>query len=269
MTDFAKFVAVVKTYSPRLQRDLGIAGFQADGVFGNLGEESCGMTELHQKHGNGLGWAQWDDRRKAFEKWCADRGVTPLDDEANYTYLVHELLTTENRALLALRGTRTRDQATAVFMTKFERPGKPALDVRMNWAKRAEAARLEAEKANVSLFSPTAPVATPLPVAAPLVVPAAPLGAPVAAVAGPAAVAEALAAPVPAAVAAPAPAVAHNPDQLLAAIEALYVKLLDFATNLAVSKGVPAPAVSVARMLINQVDVPKYAVNYLLKLAAK
>jgi hypothetical protein len=253
-----KFNTVVATFGPRFQRDLGLKGFQVDGIFGNLGHESRGMTALHEEgqaaNKGGIGWNQaTGPRRRQFEAFAATLGLPVQDDEANYRFIVHELETTESASLAALKATRSRDQATSVFMQKNERPGVPALESRIKWAKLAEAARLNQEKANVSLFNNPAPVAPP-------VAPAAPLGAPVAAVAGPVAVAEALA---------PAALEAHNPDQLLAAIEALYVKLLDFLATTAVSKGVPAPAVSVARMLINQVDVPKYAVNYLLKLAAK
>ncbi len=139
------FSSKVMKYSPRLQKDVGIKGFQADGVFGNLGEETKGFTQLHQVGGNGLGWAQWDDRRPHFELYARTKNLSVEDDEANYGFLVQELLTTELHALEALKATRTRDDATRVFMQSFERPGVPALDVRIRWAERAEKARLQQE----------------------------------------------------------------------------------------------------------------------------
>jgi hypothetical protein len=122
------FASKVAKYSPRLQKDVVIKGFQADGVFGNLGEESNGFSQLHQVGGNGLGWAQWDDRRQNFEKWASDHGLTVEDDEANYGFLVHELKTTENHALAALQATRTRDDATrSVHGTSLNVQGCPLL----------------------------------------------------------------------------------------------------------------------------------------------
>lgn len=208
-------------------------------MFGNFGHESAGLTAMHEigqaANKGGVGWNQaTGPRRRAFEAFAASLGLPVSSDEANVAFIIHECLTSEKASIAALKLTKTRDAATACFMQKNERPGVPALDSRLKWAKVAEAARLQAEKSipQVSILSPA---------------PAAPVAAPV---------------PAPVAV---APA---GNDALLAAVEALYVKLLDFVAATAVSKGVPSAAVSVARMLLTQFDVPKYAVNYLLKLAA-
>lgn len=150
MTDV--FAAKVMKFSPRMQADVGIKGFQADGVFGNLGEETAGFSELQEEHPvvagsrGGFGWPQWTgSRRVAYEQWCTVNKLDPSDDEANYGFLKHELLTTFLHCLQALRATRTRDDAVRVFEQLYEIAGVAAINVRILWAKRAEAARLQAE----------------------------------------------------------------------------------------------------------------------------
>jgi hypothetical protein len=148
MTDL--FATKVTTYTARLQRDLTIKGFQADGIFGNIGHECNGFKSLQEQSPiagrGGYGWMQWTGpRRVKFENWCRDNNRSVNDDEANYLYLIHESTNDERAALEALRLTHTRDDAVRVWMEKNERPGVPALDSRISWAKRAEAARLQAE----------------------------------------------------------------------------------------------------------------------------
>lgn len=227
-----KFELAVVTYGPRFQKTLGLQGFQVDGIFGNLGHESAGLTIYHEvglpEDKGGVGWEQaTGSRRRQFEAWSAAHKLDPKSDEANVSFIINELKTTEAAALDALRRTKTRDEATKVFMEKDERPGVQALSSRIQWAAVAEKARVAAESKSMTEVVP---------------VPAAPV------------------------VAAPA---ADPNAALLSALEGLWTKFVDFVAAQAIAKGVPAAAVNVVKMLLGTVDIPKYLLQFLLGLAAK
>lgn len=128
----------------RLQEDFDLTKEQAAGIVGNLGHESGGLKEMQEKNPvvpgsrGGFGWAQWTGpRRRAFEKWAADKGLDPTSDEANYGFLKHELQTTERGALAALRKTDTVQEATMAFEDSYERAGVKNYPSRYRWANRA------------------------------------------------------------------------------------------------------------------------------------
>ena len=161
------FNSIVVAYTARLQRDLNILGFQADGIFGNLGQESAGFASLQEiaptvaGSAGGYGWAQWTGpRRKAYLAFCTAHGIKPEAHESNYRYLVEDLTKNYPAVLDALRKTTTRDAAVQLVMDRYEVPGVPAYDSRITWAKRAEAARVQAE----SQTEPKGPVMVDTPV---------------------------------------------------------------------------------------------------------
>lgn len=132
---------------PRLMKDLVLHDFQAAGMVGNFGQESRMGELFHQVGGNAIGLAQWDgDRKQQFLDFCASIGKAPEDPESSYSFLIKELLSTENTSLKALKATETLEDATEVFCKKFERPGKPMMEKRLAYAERA----LEAYKATSS-----------------------------------------------------------------------------------------------------------------------
>jgi hypothetical protein len=125
-----------------LMKDVGITDFQAGGVLGNIGHECDGFRHFQEigikPPKGGWGWCQWTGvRRTAFTEWVAQLGYAPESDVANYGFLVHELKTNEQNALVYLKKTRGLEEATNSFMEKFERPGAPHLASRLVWAKRA------------------------------------------------------------------------------------------------------------------------------------
>jgi hypothetical protein len=125
-----------------LIRDVDITDFQAGGVLGNIGHECAGFRHFQEigivPPKGGWGWCQWTGpRRRAFEQWASQQGHDFKSDEANYGFLVHELHTTEQNALLALKKTGSLQEATKSFMDRFERPGAPHLSSRLTWAARA------------------------------------------------------------------------------------------------------------------------------------
>ena len=102
----------------------GLTKNQAKGIYGNIMQESGGKHNIvsRDRH-NSYGLAQWTGTRKArlFSKY----GTNPTVNQ-QLEYLWDELNSTEKSALNALRNTTTVEDATKVFMQKFERPA--------NWA---------------------------------------------------------------------------------------------------------------------------------------
>ena len=102
----------------------GLTKNQAKGIYGNIMQESGGKHNIVSRDGhNSYGLAQWTGTRKArlFSKY----GTNPTVNQ-QLEYLWDELNSTEKGALNALRNTTTVEDATKVFMQKFERPA--------NWA---------------------------------------------------------------------------------------------------------------------------------------
>lgn len=102
----------------------GLTKNQAKGIYGNIMQESGGKHNIVSRDGhNSYGLAQWTGIRKArlFSKY----GTNPTVNQ-QLEYLWSELNSTEKGALNALRNTSTVEDATKVFMQKFERPA--------NWA---------------------------------------------------------------------------------------------------------------------------------------
>lgn len=102
----------------------GLTKNQAKGIYGNIMQESGGKPNIVSRDGyNSYGLAQWTGPRKArlFSKY----GTNPTVNQ-QLEYLWSELNSTEKGALNALRNTSTVEDATKVFMQKFERPANGA-----------------------------------------------------------------------------------------------------------------------------------------------
>ncbi len=132
----------------RLSADLGLTLTQAAGIVGNLGFESGGfksLQEIDPQGGlGGYGWAQWTGpRRRSFERWCAQNGLKPSSDEANYGYLLVELRGAYRRTVDAVKQTATLDDAVFSVGETYERPGGttathlPGFSARVHYAERA------------------------------------------------------------------------------------------------------------------------------------
>jgi hypothetical protein len=112
-------------YMRGLVQDLNLSPEQAAGVVGNLAAES-GLLAV-QEHSpisgrGGYGVAQWTGpRRDAFEAWARTKGLALDSYEANYGFLVRELLTTHAKSLKQLRLTTTAKAAAETFGYWFER----------------------------------------------------------------------------------------------------------------------------------------------------
>jgi hypothetical protein len=135
-----------------LMNDLNLKMENSAGLVGNLGGESGGFEVLQETRPTvpgskgGRGWAQWtgyaanNHRRKDFEDWCAANNFDPNSDEGNYSFLVHELLTTEKGALERIRAANGLLEATRAAHLYYERSGDQSwteTDRRLVWARRA------------------------------------------------------------------------------------------------------------------------------------
>lgn len=98
----------------------GLTLNQAKGIYGNLMQESGGNIKAISGDGhNSYGIAQWTGKRKStlFSMY----GTRPsLDNQLDFLWW--ELNNTEKASLEALKNTNTVEEATRVFMRKFERP---------------------------------------------------------------------------------------------------------------------------------------------------
>ena len=126
-----------------LMRDLpGLTAAQTGGILGNLGHECAGFRSLHQigmpEGQGGYGWAQWDGaRREAFFQWARDHGLQWPSDDANYSYLLHELQNSERGSLQELLLQTSVEAAVVSFDSRFERSGVKAMESRIRYARLA------------------------------------------------------------------------------------------------------------------------------------
>jgi uncharacterized protein (TIGR02594 family) len=139
----ADFITKAPSIMRDLMRDLpGLTATQAGGILGNIGHECGGFQQLLQlgvpEGQGGMGWCQWDGaRREAFLKWANDHVQPWRSPEANYSYLVNELRTTEAGALEELMRQSSLEAAVVSFDNRFERSGVKALDKRIRYARLA------------------------------------------------------------------------------------------------------------------------------------
>jgi hypothetical protein len=167
----------------RLIGDFNISILDAAAIAGNAGHESLGFTKLQEMKPvvagsrGGYGWFQWTGpRRRDYEGWCRTKGLDPASDEANYGFLVHELRTTEKRAIPATMSAKNLRDKVIAFEMAFERAGVKHYDSRVRWAEIAlEAHGLDGAKPGATAPAPDAtpapspePKPTPSPAPAPL-----------------------------------------------------------------------------------------------------
>lgn len=102
----------------------GLTKTQAKGIYGNLMQESNGKLNILSKDGyNSYGLAQWTGPRKVrlFNLY----GSNP-NKQQQLEFIWTELNSTHKNALKALQNSQTVEEATKVFMDKFEKPATHA-----------------------------------------------------------------------------------------------------------------------------------------------
>lgn len=135
-----------KDWAGRLMKDLmekeGLSKEAAAGVVGNLSHETGNFTAMQEKNPSagrgGYGIAQWTGpRRKNFEKYAADNGLSPDSYEANFGFLHQELNSSYAGVLKGLKGAGSVAEATDLFARDFEAPGVMAMDKRLSASEQA------------------------------------------------------------------------------------------------------------------------------------
>lgn len=85
----------------------------------------------------GYGLNQWTGpRRRQYEAFAAERGVSPDDLNAQLDFTVYELQGPEKAAWSALQGAGDAETAARIYSERFLRPGMPHMDKRLSEARR-------------------------------------------------------------------------------------------------------------------------------------
>lgn len=142
-------IAHFRAVAPKFMRRLHAAFPQLDeddlaAIFGNAGHESKGLTDDQEDKPvvkgsrGGANWMQWTGpRRKALEKFAADKKLDPNGDEAAFQFLVTELRGPEKRAIPAVMAAVSLEDKVKAFEKAFLRAGVKHYPSRLEWAKRA------------------------------------------------------------------------------------------------------------------------------------
>lgn len=138
--------ALFRKHAPRLMRDLmrdlAWSKLSAAGAAGNAGHESGGFTQLQELNPTvkgsrgGLGWFQWTGpRRRQFEAFLKERGLSAGSYEGNYGFLLHELKGSEKATVQKVsRANTTLYDKVVAFELAFERAGVKHYPGRLRWA---------------------------------------------------------------------------------------------------------------------------------------
>jgi hypothetical protein len=143
----SKFTELAPRVMAQLMQRYGLSVEDAAAILGNAGHESGGLIQLQEINPTvrgsrgGIAWFQWTGpRRKAFERWADTNGFSYASDEASIGFLNYELLTSEKRALDALRAAQGLEAKVKAFENAFERSSVKAYASRTKWARQALAA---------------------------------------------------------------------------------------------------------------------------------
>lgn len=113
---------------------------------GNGGGESAGFTAMQEIDPTGggtggLGWFQWtgltkkNPRRANFIAYMREHDLTIKDDEAHIGFLIHELQTSERKAIAATARAVGLDAKVIAFEKAYERAGIKHYPTRIAYAK--------------------------------------------------------------------------------------------------------------------------------------
>lgn len=113
----------------------GLKPHIAAGIVGNLMHESGLNPGVTGDGGKARGIAQWHpDRFSKLTAWANQNNRNPFSLEAQLDFVLEEP-GEGPRAMRQLEGAQNSGQAAAIFSNTYERPGIPALDKRMGYAR--------------------------------------------------------------------------------------------------------------------------------------
>lgn len=118
----------------------GFTNQAAAGIVGNLLAES-GINPKSEQYGGGpgRGIAQWSvgERWQTYLKFAKNRKLDPLDLDAQLRFIIHEMPSQMGESAKTIKTMTDQVAAAKLFMDKYERPGKPNWDRRVNETNRA------------------------------------------------------------------------------------------------------------------------------------
>ena len=120
-------------------RHQGWEPHQAAAIVGNLSHESAGMNpEAMETGGKGYGLAQWtaSDRIRGLMAHARAKGETRPGFLTQLEYVQKELDENPDFGAESLRAAKDVDEATKVFSAKYERPGIPRMESRLQRARK-------------------------------------------------------------------------------------------------------------------------------------
>jgi hypothetical protein len=157
------FIVKAQPYGLQFMSELNITDIQASGILGNAGYLSNGAQPNFREDKTygpawskgtlrrGYGWMQWENKTDGTNKiddfinyiqTNFDDDITKIsaNDDHNYSFLLDELVNGNKKDVLnALKTTTTLEEATTIFMQKYETPDQFSINLnkRMNYAKQA------------------------------------------------------------------------------------------------------------------------------------
>lgn len=104
----------------------GLSPHAAAGIIGNLMSESSLNTGAVGDNNTSIGIAQWhNERGNNLKNFAKQRGTDWKDYDTQLEFLWHELNTDYKGVLESLKSSTNVDQATDIFLERFERPKNP------------------------------------------------------------------------------------------------------------------------------------------------
>ena len=104
----------------------GLSPHAAAGIIGNLMGESSLNTGAIGDNNTSIGIAQWhNERGNNLKNFAKQRGTDWKDYDTQLEFLWHELNTDYKGVLESLKSSTNVDQATDIFLERFERPKNP------------------------------------------------------------------------------------------------------------------------------------------------
>jgi hypothetical protein len=161
--------AVFRAKAPVLMKCLMAENFgfgvdDAAAVAGNAGHESGGFTKLQEikpvvkGSRGGYGWFQWTGpRRRAYEKYCADKKLNLVSDEANTQFVIFELKGPERAAVPKTKAALTLADKVVAFEMAYERAGVKHYPSRLQWAQIARDAYYKGQETQPMAPKPVEP----------------------------------------------------------------------------------------------------------------
>lgn len=104
----------------------GLSPHATAGIIGNLMGESSLNTGAIGDNNTSIGIAQWhNERGNNLKNFAKQRGTDWKDYDTQLEFLWHELNTDYKGVLESLKSSTNVDQATDIFLERFERPKNP------------------------------------------------------------------------------------------------------------------------------------------------